>query len=296
MATTDWLRTFVAACQSGSISEAARNRHISQPAATAHIRSLEAAARTPLLLRRPDGVVPTSAGARLYAQLADPLERLEGVLVGLDRGELSIPRTPLRVGASREVFAGLLVTALPALSVPVTAVFGTDEELREGLIGDAIDLIVTSTQIARRDVVSEIVTWHRYRLVTSTRDPRPVPASLSDLATELAGASWVGYSRDLPTTRRFWKKHLHRPFDANVRLVAPDLRVVLSAVEAGVGAALIPAMVCGVGLQRGSIRELFAVGDLIEPRPLWVSARAATIDAPGLSALMCRLAEMASES
>lgn len=291
MATTEWLRTFVAACQSGSISEAARSRHISQPAATAHIRSLEAAARTALLVRRPDGVVPTTEGARLYAQLADPLERLEGVLVGLDRGDVPIPRTPLRVGASREVFAGLLATALPALSVTVTAIFGSDEELRDGLVGDAVDLIVTGTQIARRDVVSEIVGWHRYCLVTSTEDLRPVPASLSELATELVGIPWVSYSRDLPTTRRFWKKHLRRSFDADVRLIAPDLRVVLSAVEVGVGASLIPAMVCAVGLQRGSIRELFSVRDLIEPRPLWVSARAATTDEPGVELLMRRLAE-----
>ena len=293
MANTEWLRTFVAACQYGSISEAARRRHISQPAATAHIRSLETAAQTALLVRQRDGVVPTTAGSRLYTQLADPLERLDTVLAGLDRGQLPIPRLPLRVGASREVFAGLLAPAIVPLGTPVTAFFGSDDELRSSLVADELDLIVTGTQVVRRDVICEIVGAQRYALVIAARDRRPAPGSLAELATELTATPWVSYSHDLPTTRRFWKSHLNRPFDADVRLVASDLRVALSAVEAGVGASLMPTMVCGGALVRGSVRELFPVGELIDPRPLFLSARVAVTDLADVSALMREVRSLA---
>jgi len=291
MAHTEWLRTFVCACQSGSISEAARVRHISQPAATSHIRSLEAAAGAPLFVRHRDGVVATAAGQRLYAEVADPLDRLGSVLAGLDGGALTISRTPVRVGASPEIFAGLVASHLAGVSTQVTAIFGTDDELHARLMRDEVDLVVTATQIARRDVVSEIVGWHHYTLVTSANAPGPLPATIDQLARALRGAPWVSFSRDLPTTRRFWKRHLGRPFDAQVRLVAPDLRVVLSAVEAGLGTSLLPAMVCELALRRGSVVELFPVRDLIKPRPLWASARVTMADTADIARLLSSLSE-----
>jgi len=291
MAQTEWLRTFVFAYQSGSISEAARLRHISQPAATSHIRSLEAAAGTLLFVRRRDGVVATTAGLRLFAEVADPLDRLGNILAGLDGGSLAISRSPVRIGASPEIFAGLIAVHLSDMSTQVTAIFGDDDKLQAALMRDEVDLVVTTAQIARRDVVSEVVGWHRYALVTSAKAPGPFPPTIGQLAIELRGAPWVSYSRDLPTTRRFWKTHLGRSFDAQVRLVAPDLRVVLSAVEAGLGTSLLPAMVCEIALQRGSVVELFPVRNLITPRPLWASARVTTVDTPEIALLMNRLGD-----
>jgi len=288
MARTEWLRTFVSAYQAGSISEAARLRHLSQPAATSHVRSLEAAAGTPLFVRRRDGVVPTEEGRRLFAEIADPLDRLSGVLAGLDGGVLPARRSPLRVGSSPEVFAGLVVARLGVVPSPVTAVFGSDEDLLAWVLRDEIDVAVTPTPVARKAVVSDVVGHYRYALVApSTVSTRP--ASLEDLAGEVRDTPWVAYSSDLPRTRRFWKQHLGRAFDADLRLVAPDLRVVLSAVEAGLGTSLLPTLVCGPALERGSVVEPFSVRELVEPRPLWATARASVADQPEVAALLSAL-------
>jgi DNA-binding transcriptional LysR family regulator len=289
MARTEWLRTFVCACQSGSISEAARLRNISQPAATGHVRSLEAAAGTRLFVRRRDGVVPTETGRRLYAEVVDPLDRLAGVLAGLDAGALPLPTSPLRVGSSPEVFAGLVARHLGRVSARVDAVFGDDDELLACLARDDVDLVVTAAPVVRRWAVSEVVGAHRYALVASAGSPVTPVGRLDELGGRLGDAPWVSYSDDLPRTRRFWKQHLGRPFDARVRLVAPDLRVVLSAVEAGLGASLLPTMVCAPALERGSVFEVFPVGDLIEPRPLWASTRAAVADRPDIVVVLGEL-------
>jgi hypothetical protein len=48
--------------------------------------------------------------------------------------------------------------------------------------------------------------------------------SLHELGSWLSHRPWVGYSLELPITRRFWLTHLGRPFSSGLRLVAPDLR------------------------------------------------------------------------
>lgn len=287
MARVDWLRTFVAVCQSGSISEAARLRNLSQPAATNHVRSLEAAVDTPLFVRRRDGVTPTEAGRRLFAQVADPLDHLQSVLAGLDAGSVALPGPPLRIGTSPELFAGLLTPRLSALGGPVRAVFGSEEDLMAGFVNDEIDLLVSGAPVTRKVVTNEVVAHERYALVGGS--PGDAVGSVAELSRALTGAPWVAYSNDLPRTRRFWKQHLGHPFDADVRLVAPDLRVVLSAVEAGVGASLLPTMVCEGSLARGSVHELFDVRGLVDPRPFWASYRARPEAFPGFTDFLRQL-------
>lgn len=291
MASTDWLRTFVCAYQAGSISEAARLRHLSQPAATGHVRALEAAAGTALFTRRRDGVVPTEAGRRLYAEVADPLDRLTAVLAGLDGGKLPVPAAPLRLGAGPDIFGGLLLDRLGPADArgPVRAVFGSDDDLLAALERDEVDLVVTAAAPARRHLVSSPAGELRYALVSPPAWWPDGFGSLGALADGLRGAPWASFSSDLPRTRRFWKRHLGRPFDAELRLVAPDLRVVLAAVEAGVGVSLLPTLVCDPALARGTVRELFDVRPLIAPRPLWATCRTELAERADVAAVLAAL-------
>lgn len=289
MAGTEWLRTFVCACQAGSISEAARVRHLSQPAATGHIRALEQAAGTALFVRQPGGVVPTEAGRRLYAEVTGPLERLGQILASLDAGGLPLPPAPVRIGASPEVFGGLVVSRLTASGPPVVAQFGDDDQVLAALVAGDLEIAVTATAVARRGIDGQVAAQQRYVLVAPPATAER-PASLADLAQVAAGSAWVSYSSDLPRTRRFWRQHLGRPFDARLQLVAPDLRVVLAAVEAGLGASLLPAMVADPAIGRRSVLEWFPVRDLIEPRPLWASARRSVAERPEVAAVLAALA------
>ena len=137
-------------------------------------------------------------------------------------------------------------------------------------------------------MVSDVVGHYRYTLVApSTVSARP--ASLEDLAASVRGTPWVAYSSDLPRTRRLWKQHLGRTFDADLRLVAPDLRVVLSAVEAGLGTSLLPTLVCRPAIERGSVVEPISVRELVDPRPLWATARSSVADQPEVAALLSAL-------
>lgn len=70
------LRYFVAMVTTGSISRAATELHIAQPALSLHLKRMEAELGVKLLERSSRGVVATSAGQRFLAHSRDVLEKL----------------------------------------------------------------------------------------------------------------------------------------------------------------------------------------------------------------------------
>ncbi len=94
------LETFVTAVQEGSLTGAARRLFITQPAASARLRRLEAEVKEPLLRRSRQGVRMTAAGERLYSRARNvlaELHRLEQEVgeAGAIRGRLSVGATDL---------------------------------------------------------------------------------------------------------------------------------------------------------------------------------------------------------
>jgi len=290
MATADWLRTFVAIYRTGSVTEGAGLRNLSQPAASQQLRSLERSVGTPLFVRTPTGVDPTRSGRDLYVSVVDALDRLEPVLTGLDGGSVR-PGTPaLRFGSSPEFFAYGVVPDLDA-TVPALAVrFGTDADLVSLLHHGELDVVVTTTDPARRGLAPVPLGTTRFALVAAPGHvPGPPPTDLDALGRTLVGRDWVAYSAELPRTRRFWQASLGRPFAGTLRLVAPDLRAVAGAVARGLGVSLLPAYACAAGLAAGDLEEVFAVGDVVPPEPWFAVTREADVVRPQVAAFAAGL-------
>ena len=123
------LRSFVHIARVGSVSRAARELHIAQPALSRQIAKLEDELGTALFVRHGRGVRLTSAGAQL-------LERAEMIIN-------FVAQTGERVRASTEHLTGHVALGLPPavgvwVSTPVVEVFrerwpGVALHLREGL-------------------------------------------------------------------------------------------------------------------------------------------------------------------
>lgn len=96
--------TFLAVCRAGSLTRAAAELHVTQPAVSQHIRQLERHYGQALLVKSGRGVEPTPAGRLLY-QALDAMEadegRLRSELAAL--GEEGCSRPPLRLGCTRTV-------------------------------------------------------------------------------------------------------------------------------------------------------------------------------------------------
>jgi DNA-binding transcriptional LysR family regulator len=291
MATSEWLRTFVAIYRSGSVSAGAAIRGISQPAASQQLAALERRVGLPLFTRTPHGVEPTSRGRELHAEVADSLDRLEHVLVDLDAGR-HVGRTPaLRVGSSPEFFSYVVVPLLKSGTPPITARFGPDPELFDLLEHGELDVAVTSATPGRRSLISMPIGMKRFTLVGGAAlGPAPAGSTLTELGAWIAGKPWVAYSAELPLTRRFWQSALGRPFAGDLRLVAPDLRAVVGTVELGLGISLLPEFVCADAMARQSIVELHPVADIVPAEPWFACTRVADLDREAVNRLVAVLA------
>jgi len=290
MATADWLRTFVAIYRTGSVTDGAALRNLSQPAASQQLRSLERSVSTPLFVRTSTGVEPTRPGRDLYVSVVDALDRLEPVLTGLDGGSVR-PATPaLRFGSSPEFFAYGVVPDLDGDAPALVVRFGPDAELLSLLHHGELDVVVTTTDPAPRGLASVPLGTTRFVLVAAPGQvPGPPPTDLAELSRILMGRHWVAYSAELPRTRRFWQASLGRPFAGVLRLVAPDLRAVAGAVARGLGVSLLPAYACAAGLASGDLVEVFAVGDVVPPEPWFAVTREADVVRPQVAAFAAGL-------
>jgi DNA-binding transcriptional LysR family regulator len=276
MAASEWLRTFVAIYRTGSVTEGAAQRGLSQPAASQQLSALERSVFRPLFVRTPRGVEPTRRGREFYVQVADSLDRLEEVLSGIDGGSVAAPAPALRFGSSAEYFSYAVVPSLTNVTPALVARFGPDDELIDLLEHGELDVAVTSTVPGRRSLASVPIGTKRFVLVAAPGIASGAPSnSLPELGAWLTGKPWVTYSLELPMTRRFWQLSLGRPFSGDLRLVAPDLRAVAGAVARGVGASLLPAFACTDALARGAMVELHPVAEVAPGEPWFACTRVA---------------------
>lgn len=284
MARAEWLRTFVSVYRAGSVTEGARRRGLSQPAASQQLAALRTLAGGPLFSRTATGVEATPRGRELYGQVADALDRLEGVLAALDGGRLPQPAV-VRVGASAEYAALRLVPTLAGVAAPVRLRFGDDAELL-GLLGAGeLDVVCLPRVPERRDLAVTPLPPEPFVVVAapSLAPPAVEAAEPHRLGAWLVGRPWVAVTVELPRTRRLWAEVLGRPFAGDLRLVAPDRRVVAAAVAAGIGASLLPRYACQPALDAGAVVEVGSVGDGLPAEPWFACTRSDAAGGPAAS-------------
>ncbi len=152
------LRAFCVAVELGSLGRAARLMRVTQPALSKRMRELELLAGTTLLTRSAQGVRPTAAGERLYAE-ARPLltqaERVEEILEGLRHED-----APIRLAAGHTIAEYLL----PRLLAEYQARVGRPL---------ALELMA-----ANSTVVHDLVSEGRADFGVAATDPHGAPSAL----------------------------------------------------------------------------------------------------------------------
>lgn len=263
MASWEQFRVFVAIYRAGSLSAAARERNLTQPAVSAQLSSLETRIGEALFIRMPKGVVPTERGQLLYAQVADAVDRLERADRSLRLSARNAP-LPLRLGCTPEFLQGYVLPRLHG-EEPLLIHFGEPRSLAAQVEGGSLDAALVNLQVSSRALSERELGSSPFVLIGPTSWLRP---SGESLATTLNNRPWVSYSVELPITRRFFAQALGSRFGAQQALVAPDLRAVVRAVEQGLGASIVPLYAAREALEGGRVQEFAPVRDLI-PSERW---------------------------
>ncbi len=285
------LLVFRQVARAGSLAGAARALGWTQPAVSQHVRRLEEAAGTPLVVRAGRGVVLTEAGQVLLRHadaVADRLEAAEqdlAALAGLQTGRVRIAAFPTASAVLLPRVLAALLQRAPHLDVRLTELEPPEAEaaVRDG----AADLAVVfrhalDTAPVEGDLLREPLTRHPVLAVVPAARTAS-PQALGDLA----GERWIaGCER--------CRAHLLRcasaaGFTPDVRFATDDHVVVQRLVAAGLGVALLPDWALRASSQEG-VRAVPVLG--VDDRIVEVLVRP---DARRIPAVAAVLTELSSE-
>ncbi|WP_397405200.1 LysR family transcriptional regulator [Phenylobacterium sp.] len=249
------LRTFVEVHRRRSLSGAARAIGITQPAASQHIASLEEQLGHPLFDRHSRGVRPTAIADDLAASIGGSLDVAETALATA-RARSSRMSGTVHIAAPSDLLGEMITPRLGPLldaGLDLRLHIGGREALYSMLLDDRVHLGITTSQPDDPRLAFEILGEERLLAVASAAVAERI-AGLS-LAEGLDQVSHLAYDLDRPLVRTW--------LDANgielarlPRITAPDLRVLRSALCAGLGWSVLPGYLTRAEREAGVLVEI----------------------------------------
>lgn len=187
------LEVFRIVARLGSVTRAAVELGVSQPAVSAHVRELERACAMPLLERRPRGVCLTAAGETVYGyarQVAATLASLDQALAdlrGLDRGRLVI-------GACTTVGEFLLPEIMGAFharhpGIELQLAVANSSEIVARVLANESELGFVGEWVAHPELVA--VAWREDRIVPVVSPSHELTRLATVSLAELVRHPWI---------------------------------------------------------------------------------------------------------
>jgi len=239
---TRQLRAFLALAEQRSFTRAAALTHLSQPAFSALIRSLEDALGHRLFERTTRHVELSTEGREFEASARRVLAEFDGALAGARdyaarrRGRVSIALLPsLAAGWLPGVLAEFHA-AYPGIELEVADVLSEDciARVRSG----RADFAIAATRADTPELRAEAFCSDRFHLVCPARHPLAKKATLRP--ADLAAYPFVQLSRT-SSVRQYFDAAVH-PLPMNTLMEVDQLATVMGMVRAGLGISVVPSL------------------------------------------------------
>jgi DNA-binding transcriptional LysR family regulator len=243
------MRAFIAVVEEGGLSAAARRLHVSQPALSQTIGTLERQLGVQLLVRASTGVQPTDAGMTLLAEARAVLARYDQALAAV-AGDRPAGGNVLRLGIPLELPADLLVQPLAdvAAAYPgprVKALHLSTAAQLAALRAGELDVGLVREHPVGPDLDATLVVEERLGVLLAAGQAERLAGPDGIRLDALAGLEWVGFGRsgspawydELTAILRSHGLDLGSPAPAGQELIAD---VKLAAVTSGQAFALAP--------------------------------------------------------
>jgi len=279
----------------GSIAAAAREVGLTSSAVSQQLAILEREAGTPLLDRSPRGVLLTGAGRALVSRAHSILQLLEEARADLDRlaGELS---GHVRIGTVASAAAALVSTAATRLAehvaleltVTVAEPARSIDQLLQGDLDIAVVDVYDGVPVPVPDYLVAVDLTTEPLVVVSAADALPGHGALT--LSELSEADWVMPPLDAACGQAVRFACRAEGFEPKVRWETDDMLLLVRAVAAGHGIAVLPRLAVADNVAEIEIRPL------VEPsmsRRLLALTRSSSQDRPVIRATLDELAKAA---
>jgi len=292
------LKHFLAVGEAGSITAAARNLRLTQPALSRQIKALEEELDTALLERGAHSITLTPAGEVLVAE-ARKLVRFSEAMI--EKVKSTAAGEPLRVGYAPSLAGEFLSIAIERFSqfhprVRVSLYDWSSAEMRTGLANGKLDLIVAAPCTG----LQEPIRWvplrnYGWQVVMPANHPLGKKKRIS--AKDLDGQRLLLYDREhypdyWDRVTGFFKEHR---LQAKIAGEFDGVSSLTAALEGNLGIAL---LATSSPIDRGQRQRLISRPLAEEPSPIEVAAGISTdlSTAPQILAFVEELKRAAAES
>ncbi len=246
------LKALVAVDESGSLTRAGEELHLSPPAVFEQLKQLEDNSRQKLYERAGRRLVLTEAGALLVSYARRILREHDEALIALT--ELSgVERGLLRFGCGPHISVAIVPHLLRKFlakypGVEVRMVTGNDHSLFHDLRTGKVDILLMNLPV-EDDALEDVGLW-RYELVFVAAPNHPATGRAQDLAKQ----PFILYQRAVIIEEAIQRFCVQAGFRPNIVMQIDQADAIKELVKLGLGISLLPVWSVSEEVRRGAMR------------------------------------------
>ncbi|MCT3629005.1 LysR family transcriptional regulator [Elizabethkingia anophelis] len=258
----EWLRTFKAIYETGTLSAAAQELFISQPGVSLHLNSLEEFTGNKLFDRLARKMVPTEKGKILYNYILDSMKKLEEGEQHFHKRTQN-ERPTISVGMCFETFQYTLEEHISELPFNLIIKFGEYPQMQHDLDSGMLDLIITPQKGSQPNLQYQPFSKERIVLIagneTDTTDLEELfnEGKIKDAADLLKQQLWYSTAADMEHLKNFWLKHFGGHPDFSPNYIVPNISSIIRCLSDSKGFSVVPDFLCADVLNSGKIKMVW---------------------------------------
>jgi DNA-binding transcriptional LysR family regulator len=277
----EWLRTFKAIYEHGTLTGAAQALFISQPGVSLHLNSLEAYTGYKLFDRSAKRLVPTEKGKVVYNFVQEPLGKLENA-EQLFHKSTKAERNTISIGMCFETFQYTLEKYIASLPFNVIIKFGDYQQMIGDLDKGLLDLIISPHKGEQKNLEFHAFSKERIVLIAGEKtDTKALTALLKK--KELAGAEkwlkeqiWYSTAADMEHLKKFWQLNFKHRIDFKPNYIVPNMSSIVRCLSGESGFSVVPDFLCRQEIAAGKLKLVWE-GDPVTENTLYFGSRKKTM-------------------
>jgi len=258
----EWLRTFKAIYETGTLSAAAQALYISQPGVSLHLNSLEAYTGYKLFDRAARKMVPTERGKILYNFIIDPIKKLEMAEQHFHKRSQA-DRATISVGMCFETFQYTLEEHIPELPFNVIIKFGEYPQMQQDLDSGVLDLIITPQKGAQKNLLYDAFSKEKIVLVAGKNTEVDFlqqwlkEGNFKEATQFLKQQLWYSTAGDMEHLKNFWLKNFGEHPDFRPNYIVPNISSILRCLSNANGFSIVPDFLCREAIEDNKIKMVW---------------------------------------